>query len=177
MAKWGRLDGLVNNAGTTKFISHADLEGLSGEDFLHIYGINVVGVFQMTRAAAPHLKAADDAAVVNVSSVAGVYGVGSSIAYAASKGALNTMTISLARVLGPEVRVNAVCPGLVETGFWSGQIDEAQRKAIADNYVAKSPLSRFSRPEETARSILFLLTGDPNITGQVLVSDGGFNLM
>ena len=115
--------------------------------------------------------------MVNVSSVAGVYGVGSSIAYAASKGALNTMTISLARVLGPEVRVNAVCPGLVETGFWAGQIDEAQRKTIADNYIAKSPLNRFSRPDETARSILFFILGDPNITGQVLVSDGGFNLM
>lgn len=175
--QWGRIDGLVNNAGTTKFVSHDDLDGLSGDDFLRIYGINVVGVFQMTRAAAPHMKAAGKAAVVNVSSLAGVQGTGSSIAYAASKGALNTMTMSLARVLGPEIRVNAVCPGLVETGFWAGQIDAAKKQAIADNYVAKTPLSRYSRPEETAQTILYLLLGDPNITGQSLVSDGGMNLV
>tara|TARA_R110002167_G_scaffold202705_5_gene406631 strand:+ start:192 stop:956 length:765 start_codon:yes stop_codon:yes gene_type:complete len=176
MAKWGRIDGLVNNAGTTKFIDHANLDGLSAEDFQHIYGVNVVGAFQMTRAAAPHLKAAGNAAVVNVSSVAGVYGVGSSIAYAASKGALNTMTISLARVLGPEIRVNAVCPGLVETGFWAGQIDAERKQAIADSYIRKAPLKRYSRPEETAQSILYFLTGDPNITGQLMISDGGINL-
>lgn len=176
MQKWGRIDGLVNNAGTTKFVAHGNLDGLSAEDFQQIYGINVVGVFQMTRAAAPHMKATGKGAVVNVSSLAGVQGTGSSIAYAASKGALNTMTKSLARVLGPEIRVNAVCPGLVETGFWDGQVNADQMKAIADNYIAKTPLSRYSRPEETAQTILFLLLGDPNVTGQALVSDGGMNL-
>ena len=131
----------------------------------------------MTRAAAPHMKATGNAAVVNVSSVAGVYGVGSSIAYAASKGALNIMTVSLARVLGPEIRVNAVCPGVVETGCWDGQIDAARKQAIAEGYIKKAPLQRYSRPEETAQSILYLLTGDPNITGQLLISDGGANIV
>ncbi len=177
IAEWGRIDGLVNNAGTTKFIAHADLDGLSAEDFQRLYNTNVIGVFQMTRAAAPHMKATGKAAVVNVSSVAGVSGMGSSIAYAASKGALNTMTMSLARVLGPEIRVNAVCPGLVETGFWSGQIDAERKQAIADNYVRKTPLNRYSKPEETAQTILYLLLGDPNITGQALISDGGMNLV
>ncbi len=112
MAKWGRIDGLINNAGTTQFVNHADLDGLDADDFHRIYAVNVIGPFQMTRAVTPHMKAAGHGAVVNVSSIAGVMGVGSSIAYTASKGALNTMTLSLARVLGPEIRVNTICPGV-----------------------------------------------------------------
>ena len=123
MDKWGRVDALVNNAGTTKFVKHADLDGLSADDFLRIYRLNVVGPFQMARACAPALKAAKGA-VVNVSSVASLLGTGSSIAYAASKAALNSMTYSLARVLGPEVRVNAVCPGYVDTP-WQHKIGRA----------------------------------------------------
>ncbi len=113
--KWGRIDMLVNNAGTTKFADHADLSALNADDFLNIYKVNVVGAFQMIRAAEPHLKASGFGRVVNVSSIAGVLGVGSSVAYAASKGALNTMTFSLARALAPEIRVNAVCPGFIGT--------------------------------------------------------------
>ena len=101
--RWGRIDALVNNAGTTKFVAHARLEELSAEDFLRIYRVNVVAAFQMTRACAPALKQARGA-VVNISSLASLLGTGSSIAYAASKAALNTLTLSLARVLGPEVR-------------------------------------------------------------------------
>src|SRR6185436_6660694 len=107
MDKWGRIDALVNNAGTTKFVKHADLEGLSADDFLRIYRLNVVGPFQMARACGAALKA-QKGAVVNVSSVASLLGTGSSIAYAASKAALNSVTLSLSRVLAPEVRVNAV---------------------------------------------------------------------
>ncbi|MEX2080703.1 MAG: SDR family NAD(P)-dependent oxidoreductase, partial [Dehalococcoidia bacterium] len=117
VAKWGRIDGLINNAGTTRFVNHADLEGLSADDFLSIYSVNVVGPFQMTRAVAPHMQSAGRGAIVNISSIAGVMGVGSSIAYTASKGALNTMTLSLARALGPEIRVNTVCPGFIQ-GRW-----------------------------------------------------------
>src|SRR5262245_60038208 len=109
LERWGRIDALVNNAGTTKFVDHANLDGLSADDFLRIYRINVVGAFQMTRACAPALKACRGA-VVNVSSVAAQLTLGSSIAYGASKAALNMMTRSLARSLGPEIRVNAVCP-------------------------------------------------------------------
>src|SRR6516225_11275755 len=105
-AGWGRLDVLVNNAGTTKHVAHADLDGLSAEDFQRLYGVNTIGPFQMVRAARSLLEAGAKAsgrpsAVVNVSSVAGISGVGSSIAYAASKGALNTMTLSLSRALAP----------------------------------------------------------------------------
>ena len=115
MDAWGRIDILVNNAGTTKFAAHGDLDALSAEDFANIYSVNVIGPFQMIRACSKALKASGAGAVVNVSSVAGVAGVGSSVAYAASKGALNTMTLSLARALGPEIRVNAICPGFVAT--------------------------------------------------------------
>ena len=99
-ARWGRLDGLVNNAGTTKFCDHNDLDGLDKQDFLRIYGVNTVGPYQMARAAAPLMRRGGCGSVVNVASIAGVMGVGSSIAYAASKGALITLGLSLARVLG-----------------------------------------------------------------------------
>jgi len=176
MSRWDRIDGLVNNAGMTKFVDHKNLDGLSAEDFQRIFAVNLIGVFQMTRAVAPHMKAAGQGAIVNVSSVAGVYGVGSSIAYVASKGALNSITLSLARALGPEIRVNAVCPGLVETGFWGDQVDAERKRAIAEHYAATAALKRFSQPEDQARSILFFLDGDPNVTGQVMVSDSGMHL-
>jgi 3-oxoacyl-[acyl-carrier protein] reductase len=128
LAQWGRIDALVNNAGTTKFVAHGDLEGLDEADFHNIYGVNVIGAFQMVRAARAALTASGCAAVVNVASIAGVKGVGSSIAYAASKGALITMTMSLARVLGPEIRVNAVCPGFIE-GEW---LAEGMGQAVYD---------------------------------------------
>ncbi|MGY4483578.1 3-oxoacyl-[acyl-carrier protein] reductase [Bradyrhizobium sp. LM3.2] len=121
---WGRLDVLVNNAGTTKHVAHADLDGLSAEDFQRLYGVNTIGPFQMVRAARSLLEAGAKAserpsAVVNVSSVAGISGVGSSIAYAASKGALNTMTLSLSRALAPLIRVNTVCPGYIDTPWFT----------------------------------------------------------
>ena len=114
LEKWGRIDALVNSAGTTKFVAHADLEGLSADDILGIFRVNFVGPFQMIRACAPALKQARGC-VVNISSVASLLGTGSSIAYAASKAALDTMTFSLARALGPEIRLNIVAPGYVRT--------------------------------------------------------------
>ena len=109
----GRIHALVNNAATTKFNAHGNLDGLSGEDFLRIYGINVVGPYQMIRAVAPHMKKAGRGVVVNIASLAGVNAIGSSVAYCASKAALINMTVALARVLGPEIRVNAICPGFI----------------------------------------------------------------
>ena len=114
LEKWGRIDALVNSAGTTKFVAHADLEGLSAEDIEGIFRVNFIGPFQMIRACAPSLKASKGC-IVNVSSVASILGTGSSIAYAASKAALDTMSFSLARALGPEIRVNVVAPGYVRT--------------------------------------------------------------
>jgi NAD(P)-dependent dehydrogenase (short-subunit alcohol dehydrogenase family) len=120
---WGRLDILVNNAGTTKHVAHADLDGLSAEDFQRVYGVNTIGPFQMVRAARSLLEAGAKAsgrasAVVNVSSIAGLSGIGSSVAYVASKGGLNAMTLSLARALAPLIRVNAVCPGYIDTPWF-----------------------------------------------------------
>ena len=120
---------LVNSAGTTKFVPQSDLDGLSAEDFQRVFAVNTIGPFQMARAAAPHLKAAGRGCVVNVSSTAGIFGSGSSIAYAMSKAALNTLTIALARVLAPEVRVNAVCPGFVQGRWHLQNLDTAHYDA------------------------------------------------
>ncbi len=146
-APWGRLDALINNAGTTKHVAHDNLDGLSAEDFQRLFGVNTIGPFQMIRAARSLLEAGAKAsghasAVVNVSSVAGISGVGSSVAYAASKGALNTMTFSLARALAPLIRVNTVCPGYIDTPwFTKGRGVEAGAK-VRDAVIAKVPLKR-----------------------------------
>jgi 3-oxoacyl-[acyl-carrier protein] reductase len=131
LARFGRVDVLVNNAGTTKFVSLKDLDGLAAADFHAVYAVNVIGPFQMSRAFAPLLKPTKGS-IVNISSVAAALGSGSSIAYAASKGALDTMTRSLARALGPEIRVNGVAPGMVES-IWheQGLGKEAADKALA----------------------------------------------
>ncbi|HET7408802.1 MAG TPA: SDR family oxidoreductase, partial [Paracoccaceae bacterium] len=113
--RWGRIDVLVNNAGTTVSADARDLDALSGEDFRRLYDVNVIGAYQMTRAAVAALRASGRGSVVNTSSIAGLTGMGSSIAYAASKGAMNAMTLAMARSLAPEVRVNAVCPGFVDS--------------------------------------------------------------
>ena len=174
--RWGRLDGLINNAGTTKFVGHADLDGLQMEDFQRIYAVNLVGAFQMTRAVVPHMRAGDGGSVVNISSIAAVMGVGSSIAYAASKGALNTMTLSLARALGPTVRVNAVCPGFVQ-GEWLRQgMGAARYDAYKANLEENAPLRRAGQAEDMASAAVWMLFGNPNITGEVLICDAGMHL-
>lgn len=172
---WGRIDGLVNNAGTTKIVPHHDLEGLSGDDFQRIYAVNVVGPYQMCRAVAPTMKAQGGGSIVNISSIAGVVGVGSSIAYAASKGALNTMTLSLARVLGPEIRINAVCPGFVQ-GRWQQQWlgDEYDERIKQEE--ATTPLGRAGSAEDMAEVAVMFLTSCHNVTGEVLLSDSGRHL-
>lgn len=172
---FGGIDCLVNNAGTTRFCDHADLEGLNAQDFMDLYAVNVVGSFQMTRACAPALKRSGQGAVVNVSSIAGVAGVGSSVAYAASKGALNTMTLSLARVLGPEIRVNAVCPGFIQ-GRWLREGMGADRyDAQKAKLERTTPLRRTAEPEDVARAILGLVDMT-HVTGETLLVDGGAHL-
>ncbi len=174
--RWGRLDGLVNNAGTTKFVAHPDLDGLSAQDFQEIYQINVVGPFQLARAAAPHMRKGGRGSIVNISSVAGVMGLGSSIAYAASKGALNTITLSLARVLGPEIRVNTVCPGFVQ-GEWLRQglgadVYDARKKNLEET----TPLRKAGTAEDMAEVAVWLLEGGNLITGEIFLVDAGFHL-
>jgi len=173
--KWGRIDALVNNAGTTKFVKHADLEGLSGDDFQRIFRLNVIGPFQMVRACAPALKAAKGA-VVNISSVASLLGTGSSIAYAASKSALNTMTYSLARSLGPEVRVNAVCPGFVDTPWQSNALGSDGASKAAQHYAGMVPLKDYARPEDLADTIAWLIEGARQVTGETIFVDGGMHI-
>jgi 3-oxoacyl-[acyl-carrier protein] reductase len=177
LKKWGRLDFLINNAGTTKFFRHADMDGLDSQDFQNICGVNVIGAFQMVRAASNSLKASGDASVVNVASIAGVKGVGSPIAYAASKGALITMTQSLARVLGPEIRVNAVCPGFI-AGEWLAEGMWKKNYETAKSFLeAKTPLQKTCTPESVAESILGFIEGHSIVTGQHLVLDGGHLLL
>ena len=177
LEKWGRLDVLVNNAGTTKFVQHPDLDGLSSEDFQHIYGVNVIGPFQMVRAAHDALKASGNGSIVNVASIAGVKGVGSSIAYAASKGALITMGKSLARVMGPEVRVNTVCPGFI-TGDWLAEgMGKETYEASKTFLETKTPLQTTCTPETVAESIMHFIEGHSVVTGQHIVLDGGHLLL
>jgi len=182
-APWGRLDVLINNAGTTKHMAHDNLDGLSAEDFQRIFGVNTIGPFQMVRAARSLLEAGAKASghastVVNVSSVAGISGVGSSVAYAASKGALNTMTLSLARALAPLIRVNTVCPGYIDTPwFTKGRgVDGAAK--VRDSVVAKVPLKRASTAEDVAALVCFLATPQSsNMTGEIVRMDAGAHLI
>ncbi len=175
VAAFGRLDALVNAAGISKMVPHADLHGLSADDFQRIYAVNAIGPFQMMRAAAPHQKATGKGAIVNIASRAGIAGSGSSIAYAASKGALNTMTLSMARVLAPEVRVNSVCPVLVEGGFVERLAPEsfAQRRA---HQIAVTPLKRIGHPDEVAETIHWLITSASMMTGAIVELDFGMHL-
>lgn len=171
---FGRLDGLVNNAGTTRFAPAGDLDAVTADDFHAIYAVNVVGTWQMTRACAPMLRAAKGA-VVNVSSASALNGGGSSPAYSASKGALNTLTMGLARSLAPEVRVNAINPGFVETDWHVRGLGEerfdAVRKTVAQNTALRSTLV----PDDLAQAIVWML-GQPLMTGQNITVDAGSSL-
>lgn len=177
MDRWGRLDVLVNNAATTKPIPQPDLDALGAEEFERIFGINVTGPYQMSRAATPHLKASGDAAIVNISSVGGWRAGGSSMAYCASKGALNTLTISLARVLAPEIRVNALCPGGL-LGNWTRKIlsEEAYQKRVMDAET-RYPLHRPVMPEDVAATALWLIEGAHCMTGELIRIDSGQHLL
>ncbi|MFZ1105348.1 MAG: SDR family NAD(P)-dependent oxidoreductase [Hyphomicrobiaceae bacterium] len=175
---FGRLDVLVNNAGVTKHAqNHANLDALSKEDFLRLYSVNTVGPFQMTRACRGLLEAAGRASVVMTSSIAGVTGMGSSVAYAASKGALNTMTLSLARALAPKIRVNAICPGFIDTRWFPDAFGEEKTQAVRERIMSITPLQVASKPEDIAEAALFLMSdASRHITGETLMIDAGLHL-
>ncbi|MCH8279245.1 MAG: SDR family oxidoreductase [Chloroflexi bacterium] len=175
--KWGRIDGLVNNAAQSKIVAHADLEALSGEDFMRIFAVNVVGSYQMVRAVAPHMKTQGQGAIVNVSSLGAITGAGSSIAYAVSKGALNTMTLSLARALAPEIRVNAVCPGVIQTRWWREGLGEERYPAFIEQYADITPLKAAGTPESVAEPVVWLLEGADHVTGETIMVDSGLHLV
>lgn len=169
LERFGRLDLLVNNAGWTTVVPHADLEALTDEIFRRTFEVNVFGTWWLTKAAMPHLKDAPDGHVVMITSIAGVRPVGSSIAYSMTKAALNQLTRLLAKSCGP-VRVNAVAPGLVDTP-WTAEW-ETQHQAVA----AMAPLHRSATPDDCAEAVLALVR-NRYATGQVLVVDGGLTLV
>lgn len=188
-AKWGRLDALVNSAGTTRVIPHGDLEAIDAVEFERIYRVNLIGMFQMTRAAAPLLRerpvsaasaasaaSAMAASVVNISSLASLNGTGSSIAYAASKGAVNALTLSLARNLAPHVRVNAIAPGMVDDGLLRRVLGDEAYGRVVEGMRENSPLKRVSQPCEIAELAWFLAARAPAMTGQVLAIENGLLL-
>jgi 3-oxoacyl-[acyl-carrier protein] reductase len=174
--KWGRIDALINNAGITKFASAADLDALDAEDFQRLYAVNVIGPYQMTRACVPAMKKQGVASIVNISSLSGVRGVGSSIAYVASKGALNAMTLALARALAPEIRVNAVCPGLIDTRWHSARFSPEDYETFKAGYENTVPLGKSASPDDVADVALWLLEGAALVTGETILVDGGFHL-
>ncbi len=180
---WGRLDILVNNAGITKHArDHADLDALTREDFLHTYAVNVAGPFLMMQAVKPllvagHTQTGRASTVLNVSSIAGVAGIGSSVAYAATKGALNTMTISLARALAPAIRVNAICPGFIGTRWFKDVMDAESYTRMEASVAATMPLQVASGPDDIADTALFFLTdASRHVTGELLLVDAGLHL-
>lgn len=166
VARFGRLDLLVNNAGTTHFVPHTELGALTEAIWDEIFQVNLKGAFYCARAAIPHLKSTKGS-IVNVSSVVGLTGLGSLIPYCASKAALNCMTQSLARAFGPDVRVNAVAPGPIQTRWLAG------REAHVAKYLEQTPLGRAADADDIADVVIYLATGTALTTGQVLVVDGG----
>lgn len=177
-APYRRIDCLVNNAGITKFApAHGDLDALQRADFENIFAVNVIGPFQMLRAARPLLESAPRASVLMISSIAGVTGIGSSVAYAASKGALNTMTLSLARVLGPKIRINALCPGFIDTPWHEKGLPEAVVDRVRENTIKNTPLQAASTAEDIADAGLFFLSDAArHVTGETLLVDAGLHL-
>lgn len=176
---YGRIDALFNNAGITKFAqNHADLDAVEADDFLRLYRVNVVGAFQMVRAARALMEAAPNgAAVVNTSSVAGVTGLGSSVPYAASKGALTTMTLSLARALAPKIRVNAVCPGFIDTPWFEKSMTPESLERFRQGVAAAMPLKVASKAEDVAGAAVFFASpAARHITGETLMIDAGLHL-
>ena len=175
VSRWGRIDALVNNAGMSSFAGAANWDAIDAETFQRIVGVNALGAFQMIRAAAPHLREAGGA-IVNVSSVAGALGIGSSVPYIASKGAMNAMTLYFARALAPQVRVNAVCPGLVTSRWFVDGIGQQGYEQVKTTYEASTPLARASTPEDVADAVVWLIEGARTMTGELLMLDGGLHL-
>ena len=174
--KWNRIDALINNAGTTKFVwDHSDLNSLDAADFQHIYAVNVVGPFQMVKASKEHLLKSANPCVVNVSSIGGIKGIGSSLAYASSKGALNSMTLSMARNLGP-IRVNAVCPGFIEGEWLKKGMGSEMYEAVKLRVQTTTPLKKTCTPESVAEVIVNLIETSELMTGQLVTVDGGASL-
>ena len=169
---FGRLDILVNNAGTTRFVLAAELEKVTDEDWQRIFSVNVVGAFHCARAVKEPMLSGGGGQIINITSVAAFAAKGSSITYAASKAALNNLTVALARALAPRIRVNAVAPGFI-TGRWLEQGLGPAYESMKRTVEQAVPLERVCEPEDVAAAIMGLITGSPMVTGQILICDGG----
>ena len=165
MKKWGRIDGLINNAGTTKFQNQGDLDGVTPEDFDKILRVNVTGPYMMSRAAYPAMKKQWEEKQER-----------SSIPYACSKGALNTLTLTLARWFSPAVRVNTVCPGFIQTRWLLGGMGEVNYNKMKEMQEQTTPLRQAGTTAQMAEAVLFFLTSASNITGEFLIVDAGMHL-
>ena len=172
---WGRVDGLVNNAGVTKFANPADLDLLEAADFHRLLDVNVIGAFQMIRAVVPAMRAQGQGAIVNVSSNATAIGGGSSLAYTASKGALNSLTLAFARSQGPDIRVNAVCPGIIDTRWMRNAVGVENYPALERRVSESTPLGRVATPDDVASAVVWLAEGADFVTGELLTVDGGLH--
>ena len=175
---FGRVDALFNNAGVTMFARHADLDAVSAEDFQRLYAVNVVGAFQMVRACRFLLEAAPQpGAVVNTGSIASVMAVGSSVPYAASKAALNTMSLALARALAPKIRINVVLPGFIDTPWFSKALTPQQVERHREAAAAAAPLKAASTAEDIAAAAVFLGgRASRHVTGETMMVDAGRHL-
>lgn len=169
---FGRLDVLVNNAGTTRFINHNDLDAVLQDDWDRVFGVNLRGAFQCARAARQALSAHGQGAIVNVSSIAGLRAIGSSIPYCASKAALNNLTLALARVLAPQIRVNAVAPAFI-AGDWLRDGLGPAYEGAKKYWESRSVLGKVCEPEDVADVVMGLIEGAELVTGQIIPIEGG----
>jgi 3-oxoacyl-[acyl-carrier protein] reductase len=174
VARFGQINGLVNSAAITQFVPLSQLHEIKTEDFLNIYNVNAIGPFHMMRACEKHMP--DGSAIVNVSSIAGQIGSGSSIPYVLSKSALNSLTLAMARVLAPRIRVNAVLPGVLQGRWMRDGLGEEAYEQVIQQYADKTALGKVALPEQIADAVVWLLQPDAMITGQHIVVDGGFVL-
>ncbi|MGK5508450.1 SDR family NAD(P)-dependent oxidoreductase [Brevibacillus formosus] len=169
VSTFGKVDGLVNNASITAQIAMDDLDAVTDEVWDSLLNVNVKGMFHCIKAVVPYMKKKQSGVIVNIGSVAGTTGIGSSIPYAATKSAIHTMTRSLAIALAPYIRVNCISPGAVDTRWWSGHEEKMYQLT---GYL---PLKRISTPNDIAEAILFQLTQE-SVTGQVFTIDNGQTL-
>jgi len=174
VSKWGRIDGLVNCAATTRFVPMSEMEAVCADEFIDLYRVNAIAPFQMARAVAPHMP--DGSSIVCVSSIAGQLGSGSSFPYVLSKGAVNALTLGLARTLGPGIRVNAVLPGMIDGRWMRRGMGEDGFERVSAQFAEHSTLNRICTNEEIAASIAWLLDPACVMTGQLMVVDAGFSL-
>jgi len=171
LERFGRIDILVNNAGITAFVDFPDLEGLTDDVWDRLYNVNVKGTFFCCRAVVPAMRKQGHGRIINIASVAGIWPMGSSIAYSTSKAAVIHLSKCLARTLGPEIQLNVIAPGFIVETRWN--IGRPNLEATIQKAIQVAPLKRAGKPEDIADAALFLATRADFMTGDVMIVDGG----